>query len=766
MSKVLKIVGVVASIAAAAVTLGASLGISAALLGGISLGASIGASLLAKKQPANAASPANYDRLRANVDPRTPRKTVVGITALATDIRDEEFTDSQTYFHRFVVCASHKVQSIDEIWFDDELAWSAAGGVASKFSGYLTVATRTEGTAANAINISARMGTARRYTGLAYVHLRYRLTGLSSKVDSPFAQSITTRITIRGHAAHLYDPRLDSTVAGGSGSQRAGTQSSWSWDDDACRNPALALLFYLLGYRINGELAVGKGIPPERIDLESFAIAANICDEPVAKIGGGTEPRYRCDGVWSEGDAPTTVIDMLKSAMNADLDDVDGKLRLTVFHNDLATPVADFTENDVLDAFEWDAAAELADSFNIVRGLYTDASDNSLYQMVDYPQVSEASPDGIDRIEPFDMPMVQSAGQAQRLAQMRLMRQKFGGTFSAEFQATAWKVQKNSVVRLTFPARGFVNKLFRVASMDIRVDGTVPLVLREEDAAIYGAPSLAAPVAPVASTPYDPMLGAVVQQFNSTAQIELPPLRAYPADYTGTVTTGFLPDTITPQVLLGGADIRTSDAVTYSIATSGVSAAVNNIGGDPDKGRITIYSPEVQTGWVDLSVTIDGVAYPAKRMAVQRLDGLPAGLGGAGSKIANDNGFVSISTTSFVPITDTLTVTLATGESLYGTAPLSYVLEAIGSTGSRSATGKWQYSPAGAGTWTDFDTGATGSLTAELPDGDVSAGSGVFTPSPVSGLTAGDYDVRLVAKLSGSGRTVAFIGTATIEAKT
>src|SRR5690606_27975283 len=114
---------------------------------------------------------------------------------------------SQTYFHRFIVCASHKVQSIDEIWFDDEKAWSASGGVTAKFSGYLTVATRTEGSAANAINISARMGSTRRYTGLAYVHLRYKLTGNTKKAESPFAQSITTRITIRGKAAMLYDPR-------------------------------------------------------------------------------------------------------------------------------------------------------------------------------------------------------------------------------------------------------------------------------------------------------------------------------------------------------------------------------------------------------------------------------------------------------------------------------------------------------------------------------------------------------------------------------
>lgn len=510
MSKVVKIVATVAAIAAAIPTGGGSLTVLASVLGTSSLAASliatgltIGASLLSKRPKAPSASSATLDRLRANVDPRTPRKTVVGVTAMATDIRDEEFTDDQEYFHRFMVVASHEVESIDEIWFDDEVAWSASGGVATKYVGYLTVATRTLGSSANAINISARMGTTRRYTGLAYVHLRYKLTGIDKKAESPFGQSITTRITVRGKGALFYDPRLDSTVAGGSGSHRADTQSTWEWDDDACRNPALALLFYLLGWYVNGELMVGKGIPANRIDLASFAVAANICDEEVATEDEGTEPRYRCDGIWSEGDDPTTVIDMLKAIMNADLDDVDGKLRLTIFQNDLASPDASFDENDILDDFEWSPSAPLSESFNIVRGLYTDPSDEALYQLAEYPQVEETSPDGIDRIETVNLPLVQSPDQAQRLGNLRLQRQRYGGTFSANFQATAWKVQKNSIVLLTFEPLGFVDKPFRVAEMEIRNDGIVPLVLREENPAIYTAPTLSAPTVSIYGTPYD-----------------------------------------------------------------------------------------------------------------------------------------------------------------------------------------------------------------------------------------------------------------------
>ncbi|MBP8311060.1 MAG: hypothetical protein KAY46_27535, partial [Burkholderiaceae bacterium] len=82
-------------------------------LGALAIGTAVlvGQSVLSGK-PKVTNSKENLERLRASIDPRTPRKTVVGTTALATDIRDEEFTDSQEYFHRFIVVASHKVHAI------------------------------------------------------------------------------------------------------------------------------------------------------------------------------------------------------------------------------------------------------------------------------------------------------------------------------------------------------------------------------------------------------------------------------------------------------------------------------------------------------------------------------------------------------------------------------------------------------------------------------------------------------------------------------
>jgi hypothetical protein len=472
--------------------LGMKIGVGALAATGIGLAAGI---LLKPKAPR--VSPNATDRLFASMDPNTPRKIVFGATAMATDVRYQAHTGTDQEFYHMILCvASHRVESIDEIWFDSEMAWSLSGGVVSKFSGYLTVTPRTEGASGNGIAIDGVWTSSATLTGCAYVHLRYKRTGNSKKAESPFAQNIPTRITVRGKGAFLPDLREGAT---------AGTQGSWDWfDADSGRNPAMQLLFYLLGWRINGKLAVGRGIPPERIDLDSFITAANMCDEPVSLSAGGTEPRYRADGVFSEGDDANLVIGGLCAAMNAVLRDTGGRIGVYVLHNDLAAPVASFTEGDILDGDDWEQTPPVADIFNVVRGRWTDPSNEALYQLVDYPEIRLDSIDGIDRIEPFDQPLVQSPSQAQRLAKQRLQRNLYRGVFSANFNERAWQVNLGDVIELSHFSLGWSNKLFRVAGNSVGIDGICAMVLQEEHADIYAWDEDESPaVQPAVPTAYD-----------------------------------------------------------------------------------------------------------------------------------------------------------------------------------------------------------------------------------------------------------------------
>ena len=575
MAKALKIVGAVAAIAGLAiVTGGAALGLGLSLatsVAGISAGAliaggavlSTAGSLLSPRPKAPSVSAATTDRLQVSVELRAPRKMIFGRTAMATDLRDQEVSADQSLVDRFITVASHRINAIQEVWFDDKMAWTSAGGVQGDYAGYLTVQTVLEGSGASAINIGPRMGSSRRYTGCAYVYLRFKTTGNGKKAESPFAASIPTRVTIVGEGALVYDPRRDDTVPGGSGPQRADDQSTWAWDEGGSRNTALVMLWYLLGWRIRNpvtgamKLAVGKGLPAARIDLASFLTAANLCDEPVARSAGGTEPRYRCDGIASEGDDASTVLDQLKATMNAVLDDVDGKIRLTVLHNDLATPIGTLTADDVIGEFSWLQTPPLTDSINVIRGAYVDPSPASLYQLVDYPEVRIDSPDGIDRPQTITLAMVQSASQAQRLVKQRLQRLQYGGTFTAVFQASAWKYQKGDVVRLTFYPLGFDAKLFRIADMAIQIDGLVPMMLREEHPEIYSwDASDAAPVTSAVPTIYDPRLWPIVQGIGEAAGT---------ADWDGVTGTGKPDDNATngadPNSPFGSGTVGATQAI-------------------------------------------------------------------------------------------------------------------------------------------------------------------------------------------------------------
>ena len=144
------------SLAAAATAAGIADGIAAAvLLAGAqsALGIVAKAVGLGPKPPKQ--SPASLDRLRTGLDPRASRKIVFGYTATALDVGYQEYTgSSQEYLNSIVVNASHALQSIDEIWFDEKTAWSQAGGVLAGFTGYFSVTKREVGTAANAFTIT------------------------------------------------------------------------------------------------------------------------------------------------------------------------------------------------------------------------------------------------------------------------------------------------------------------------------------------------------------------------------------------------------------------------------------------------------------------------------------------------------------------------------------------------------------------------------------------------------------------------------------
>ncbi|SEJ03026.1 Putative phage tail protein [Sphingomonas sp. OV641] len=290
----------------------------------------------------------------------------------------------------------------------------------------------------------------------------------------------------------------------------------------------MQILRLLLGWRITnpatGEkrLATGLGIPPKRINLASFIKAANQAEELVNRSAGGTERRYTGAGVMTEGDDPKTSLDALCAACCGRFTDTGGRLSLVIAHNDLAEAATDaglFTD-DVIGPFTWDPDPALDQTYNVVRGRYVDTSAASLYQMVDYPEVRIPSPDGIDRPLTYDLAVVESPSQAQRIARQVLQRKQHQRTFTAPFDIRAWNWPVGGVVPFTFSPLGFDRKLFRVVEQEIGEGGTCNMTLREEAAEIYAWDANDLPaVQAVAAPAYDPAKNPFAQAINDTVDV-------------------------------------------------------------------------------------------------------------------------------------------------------------------------------------------------------------------------------------------------------
>lgn len=95
-----------------------------------------------------------------------------------------------------------------------------------------------------------------------------------------------------GKWAKIYDPRLDSTYPGGSGSHRALDEDTYEWSD----NPWLHALTWALGRWENGKRVLGVGVPIGSIDVAAYVEAANIADVNAWKAGGVV---YSTDDKWA-----------------------------------------------------------------------------------------------------------------------------------------------------------------------------------------------------------------------------------------------------------------------------------------------------------------------------------------------------------------------------------------------------------------------------------------------------------------------------------
>lgn len=132
-----------------------------------------------------------------------------------------------------------------------------------------------------------------RCTGLTYVVIEREYDGDKFGKGRPDFDFV-----LRG--LREYDPRKDSTVAGGSGPQRLDDRSTYVFT----KNPAVHRLNYQLGLRglISGRTLIGEGKSLGQLDLGTYFVAMNVCD--TVREG---KPTYEC-GLWATAEDDHTEI--------------------------------------------------------------------------------------------------------------------------------------------------------------------------------------------------------------------------------------------------------------------------------------------------------------------------------------------------------------------------------------------------------------------------------------------------------------------------
>lgn len=413
---------------------------------------------------------------------------------------DETGTDNE-YLWLVIALADHQSDSLAGVIVgDQEVTWDSGTGVVSEYTSggtdhmEITFYDGSESqTADSALVTASTVWTSdHRLRGVTYVVVK-----LTWNQDL-FSGIPRFEWVLNGRP--LYDPRLDSTVSGGSGTHRYATPSTWEFGSDIGGNPALQLHDYLRGIELNSIRIGGMGIGADDVPLAQVMAAANVNDESVSLAAGGSELRYVSGLFLDTADTHRTNIEKILATMAGELHDHGGLLRM--FSGEARTPVLTVTDDMIVRAvqvgdgewapapFKYEPKRGRDELVNRVFGRYIEPG--QLYNDLEYPARTSASyvtqDGGDDWDQQLDLIGVQSNTQGQRIAEIFLRRARWQGklTFTGvpeliELEAGDWFTFSSS----RFGWTGGNVKTFIAQTPTRNPDMTVSIVAQEIDSTVY-----------------------------------------------------------------------------------------------------------------------------------------------------------------------------------------------------------------------------------------------------------------------------------------
>lgn len=211
----------------------------------------------------------------------------------------------------------------------------------------------------------------------------------------------------------------------------------------------------------------GKGVSWSRIDTTSLPAEANICEETVGLLGGGSELRYKTNGTaTADQDAFPDIL----ASMAGRVTETGGTYR--VLAGAYRTPTAPtFTDDDLVGPFQLQPRQSMRSVYSGVKGTYI--SPDNQWQPADFPPISNATYVANDggrlRWKDVAYAFVTSTATSQRLATIDLNRGRLQMVVTATYKLKAFQLACCDTIKITRAALGWTDKLFDVLSWSFQM---------------------------------------------------------------------------------------------------------------------------------------------------------------------------------------------------------------------------------------------------------------------------------------------------------
>ena len=309
-----------------------------------------------------------------------------------------------------------------------------------------------------------------------------------------------------------YDPRFDSTVAGGSGAQRINNQSTWAFT----KNPAIHRLNYQLGLTgvISGRTLIGIGRNVNQIDVPSHMVAATVCDTD-RTVGARTVNTYEASIFAQADDDHIEILAEFEDAMAGYAANMSGLSGIIVGAPQLSSATLTSADIRVDDSIDISYRRSAFDSVNILSGQFTSPEANwNPVSLKTVTVAGDVTMDGRKRPASNDFLQVSDPDIAQYLLNIRYRQNRKAGRasvpvsrrFGAKTALGDW---------ITWGGKTWI-----VSSREFDERMRFRLQLSETGSDVYSETGIdAGPVVIAPSTPANPSLISTVAGFNAVAGI-------------------------------------------------------------------------------------------------------------------------------------------------------------------------------------------------------------------------------------------------------